>query len=231
MGDGLVTNVDQVTIRLRFAGAVPRPAPEQLRGAISTRFPEDPLFHQHTADGLLYRLPRIQYRWDEEGPVLVGLEEGARRLLEVDWPGMELRLGNVCVTVTEAQCTFQRFEVRMAKHLLRYRLAAPWLPFSQENYTRYRGLGRAAQAQERDRLARGGILIGLRGLGVVVSEQLFVAVEAVSPAWCRYKGVELLGFWGRVLANVELPPGFAFGRAVSHSYGWIIPETDQGSEP
>jgi hypothetical protein len=226
MGDDPVKSVDQITVRLRLAEAALRPAPEQLRGAISARFPEEPLFHQHTADGLLYRLPRIHYRWDEEGPVLVGLEEGARRLLEVDWPGMELRLGNECVMVSEAQCAFQRFEVRMAPHLLRYRLAAPWLPFSQENYARYRGLGPVAQAQERDRLARGGILIGLRGLGVEVSQQLFVAVEAISPERCGYKGVELLGFWGRVLANMELPPGFAFGRSVSHGYGWIVPETD-----
>src|SRR5262249_41220387 len=155
-------------------------------------------------------------RWDASGPVLVGLEEGARRLLEVEWPGMELRLGNERLTIAEAECGFQRFEVRMAPHLLRYRLAAPWLPFSQENYTRYRGMGDAPQAQERDRLARGGILIGLRGLGVEIIERLFVAVEAVIPERCNYKGVDLLGFWGRLLVNVELPAGFAFGRSVSH---------------
>jgi Cas6b C-terminal domain/Cas6b N-terminal domain len=222
-----VKNVDQITVRLRLAGATPRPAPYHLRGAIAERFPEDPLFHQHAGNGLLYRLPLIQYRWNEEGPFLLGLEEGARRLLEVDWPGMELRLGNQRVTVTEADCAFQRFEVRMVPHLLRYRLAAPWLPFSQENYALYQRLGPAAQAQERDRLARGGILIGLRGLGVEVTEHLFVAVEAVSPERCDYKGVDLLGFWGRVLANVELPPGFAFGRAVSHGYGWIVPESNE----
>jgi hypothetical protein len=220
--------VDQITVRLRLAGGTPPPAPQRLRGAIAARFPGDPLFHQHAGDGLLYRLPRIQYRWDGEGPVLLGLQEGARRLLEVDWPGMELRLGNGRVTVAEAECAFQQFDVRMASHLLRYRLMAPWLPFSQENYARYRGLGPAAQAVERDRLARAGILIGLRGLGVEVSERLFVAVEGVSPERCDYKGIDLLGFWGRVLANLELPPGFAFGRSVSHGYGWVVPETDEG---
>src|SRR5262249_53567197 len=147
-----------------------------------------------------------------------------RRLLEVPWPGMELQLGNHRVTVSEAECAFHRFEVRMAPQLVRYWLAAPWLPFSQENYERYRGLKSAAQARERDRLARAGILIGLRGLGVEVREQLFVAVEDVAAEHCHYKGVDLLGFRGRVLANMELPPGFAFGRAVSHGYGWIIPE-------
>jgi hypothetical protein len=172
-------------------------------------------------------MPCIQYRWDKQGPILVGLEEGARRLLELEWSGMQLRLGNEHVTVTEADCSFQRFEVRMLPHLLRYRLAAPWLPFSQENYARYQQMRPQAQALERDRLARGAILLGLRGLGVEVTEHLFVAVEAVSPERCEYKGVDLLGFWGRVLANVDLPPGFAFGRSISHGYGWVIPETDE----
>src|SRR5262245_16211306 len=87
LGGDPVKCVDQITVRLRLAGRAPRPAPQHLRGAVAARFPEDPLFHQHAGDGLLYRLPRIQYRWDEEGPALVGLEEGARRLLAVDWPG------------------------------------------------------------------------------------------------------------------------------------------------
>jgi hypothetical protein len=222
-----VKTVDQITVRLRLAGGTRPPAPQHLRGAIAARFPDDPLFHQHAGGSLLYRTPRIQYRCDQSGPVLVGLEEGARRLLEVEWPGMELRLDNEHVTVTEAECAFHRFEVRMAPHMLRYRLVAPWLPFSQENYARYQGMRPAARAQERDRLARGGILIGLRGLGVELQDHLFVAVEASSAERCDYKGVEMLGFRGLVLTNVQLPPGFAFGRAVSHGYGWVVPEADE----
>jgi hypothetical protein len=225
-----VKSVDQITVRLRFAGGPTRPAPYHLRGAIAAQFADDSLFHQHAVEGLLYRVPRIQYRWDDEGPMLVGLEEGARRLLEVAWPGMVLRLGKERVTVCDAECAFQRFQVSMVPHLLRYRLMAPWLPFSQENYARYQSLGPVAQALERDRLARGGILISLRELDVRLSEHLFVAVEGVTPERCSYKGIDLLGFWGRVLANVALPPGFAFGRAVSHGYGWIVPETDGESK-
>src|SRR5262245_23388321 len=125
-------SVDQITVRLHFEGGSVRPAPHHLRGAIAARFADEPLFHQHAEDGLVYRMPRIQYRWDESGAMLVGLEEGARKLLEVSWPGMDLWLGNQRVRVAEATCEFRRFEVRAAPHMLRYRLAAPWLPFSQE---------------------------------------------------------------------------------------------------
>ena len=112
-------SVDLMTVRLTFSGSHPRAAPHHLRGAIAALFPDDPLFHQHDEEGLLYRMPRIQYRWDDAGAVLVGLEEGARRLLEVPWPGMELRLGNDRVTIADAECSFRRFEVRAADRLLR----------------------------------------------------------------------------------------------------------------
>ena len=216
--------VDQVVIRLHFASRVSRPAPSHLRGAIAAMFPDDPLFHQHEEGELLYRMPRIQYRWDAGGAMLVGLEEAARRLVTVAWPGMELRLGNDRVRITDAECTFRRTEVETVDRLLRYQFMAPWLPFSQENYKRYGEMALEDREAERDRLARAGILIGLRGLGVEVRERLLVAVEDARPERCLYKGVEMLGFTGRVLLNLRLPPGFAFGRAVSHGYGWVMPE-------
>jgi hypothetical protein len=84
-------SVDLVTVRLTFSEGNVRATPHHLRGAIAARFPDEPLFHQHAEEGIVYRMPRIQYRWDETGAMLVGLEEGARRLVEVPWPGMEFR--------------------------------------------------------------------------------------------------------------------------------------------
>ena len=79
-------------------------------------------------------------------------------------------------------------------------------PFSQENYAQYKAMPTARQAGERDRLARAGILIGLRGMGVEVGERLLRRVEDVRPERCPYKGVELLGFRGGLLANWSCRP-------------------------
>jgi hypothetical protein len=43
---------------------------------------------------------------------------------------------------------------------------------------------------------------------------------------CRLKQQDLLGFDGRLVCNLVLPSGFAFGHAVSHGYGWIVPEQE-----
>jgi hypothetical protein len=214
--------VDLVTVRLTWAeeGSV-RSSPDLLRGAVAGRFPDNPLFHQHDGERVVYRYPQVQYRWDRDGPVLLGLGEGARFLSAVEWAGMELRIGDRPLTVRDAVCTFRRHEIRPTTGLVRYRLAAPWLPFSQENYRRYQSMNAEERLAERDRLAVAGLLIALRGFGVEFPCRLYAAFESAAARPCRYKGVDLLGFRGRLLTNVDLPDGFAFGRAVSHGYGWL----------
>jgi hypothetical protein len=200
---------------------VARPGPHLLRGAVAGRFPDNPLFHQHDGDRFVYRYPQVQYRWDRHGPLILGLGEGARFLAGVDWAGMELNLAGLTVRVQDAVCEFRQHQIRPTARLQRYRMVAPWLPFSQENYERYRTMTFAEQAAERDRLAVAGLLIALRGFGVEFPERLYAAFEVRSSKPCPYKGVRLLGFRGQLLANVDLPDGFAFGRAISHGYGWL----------
>lgn len=216
--------VDVVTVRLVLSGRErPRPAPYLLRGAIAGLFPECSLMHQHEGDRLVYRYPRVQYRWDEEGPMLVGLHEGARFLSSVDWTGLELRLGDRTATVTEAQCSFRRHEVRMSETLRRYAFIAPWIPLSQENHARYQTLPLEGRMTELDRLAVAGLLLALRAIGFEVPGRLYAAFESQRVVECPYKDVQMTGFLGHLLCNVELPEGLAMGRAISHGYGWVVP--------
>ncbi|HWG46895.1 MAG TPA: CRISPR-associated endonuclease Cas6 [Gemmataceae bacterium] len=218
--------VDLVTVRFSWAEEAPtRLAPHLLRGAVAEHFLDNPLFHQHDGERLMYRYPQVQYRWDREGPMIVALGEAARFLAGVDWPGMELRLGEHRLTIRDAVYSFHRHEIRPSPRLIRYRFIAPWLPLSQENYQCYRSMNPAQQVAERDRLAVAGLLISLRGFGVDFPGRLYAAFELHGVRTCHYKGVDLLGFHGRLLANVDLPDGFALGRAVSHGYGWLYCDT------
>jgi hypothetical protein len=227
-----MTAVDLVTIRLVWAEDVAlRPSPHFLRGAIGGCFPDNPLFHQHDGERLLYRYPLIQYRWDQSGPWLLGLGAGAQFLKETEWIGMQLNLGGCAVTVRDAVCAFRFHEIRATGRLCRYRFAAPWLPLSQDNYARYQRLSRIERCLELDRLAVAGVLLGLRGFGVEFSERLYAAFEMKSARPCEYKGVQVMGFTGCLMANVDLPDGFAIGRAVSHGYGWITsPQKEPSSD-
>jgi hypothetical protein len=226
-----VSTVDIVTIRVTWAEDVSIvPAPHLLRGAVAARFADNPLFHQHDGERVIYRSPLVQYRWDREGPMILGLGEAARFLAEVEWAGSELRIGERLLTVRDAVCRFRRHDIRPSPGLLRYWFASPWLPLSQENYQRYCSLHRTDQVAMRDRLAVAGLLIALRGVGVEFPGRLYAAFELGSVRQCRYKDVSLLGFRGKLLTNVDLPDDLAIGRATSHGYGWLRREWTTASE-
>jgi hypothetical protein len=222
-----MTTVDVVKIRFSWVeeDAGP-PAPQLLRGALGERFRDNRLFHQHDESGVLYRYPLIQYRWDRDGAMVLGLGDGARALVDSNWPGMELRIGNRLLHVRDAVCEFHRHSITLTDRLMRYRFMAPWLPLNQDLYLRYRELAPMAQVRERDRLAVAGLLLALRGFGIEIHGRLFAAFEMHSRRQCPYKGVQLLGFRGRLIANIDLPDGIALGRAVSHGYGWIEREEE-----
>ncbi len=219
-----MTAVDLVSLRLAWAEDVDvRPSPHLLRGAIGRHFPENSLVHQHDDAGrLVYRYPLIQYRWDRSGPWMLGLGEGAHFLKQTDWIGMQLDLGGCVVTIRDTVCAFRRHAVQPTSRLKRYRFVAPWLPLSQANHERFQRLPLSERSAELDRLAVAGVLLGLRGFGVDFRERLYAGFEMASSRPCRYKGTSLLGFTGQLLVNVDLPDGFAIGRAVSHGYGWMI---------
>ena len=227
-------SVDIVTVRLSWVEDAPGPpSPHLLRGALGDYFRDDPLFHQHTESGTVYRYPRVQYRWDQRGPLILGLGDGAQALVRSEWPGMELRIGERVLHVRDAVCNFHRHSIALTDHLVRYQFSAPWLPFNQENFERYRRLPPGKQVRERDRLAVAGLLLALRGFGVEIQGRLFAGFEMRTCRPCTYKDVQLAGFRGRLLTNVDLPDGIALGRAVSHGYGWIEREdgNDEGGSP
>jgi hypothetical protein len=217
-----MTAIDIVTVRLTWAENLSmQRSPYLLRGAIAERFADNSLFHQHEGGRLAYRYPSIHYRWDQHGAAVVGFGVGVRALMDLSWPGLRLDIGGQQVSVLEATCSLRRSTIVPAGRLLRYRFEAPWLPFPVDLYQRYRRMTAEEQEKERDRLAVANLLMAMRGLGVTFPERLFAAVEVHRPHTCAYKGVELLGFTGTLLANVDLPTGFAIGRAVSHGYGWL----------
>jgi hypothetical protein len=225
--------VDIVHVRLAWVEENPGPpAPHLLRGALGDHFRDEPLFHQHEEARVVYRYPLVQYRWDRRGATVLGLGAGAQALARTDWPGMELHIGERLLHVRDAVCDFQRHSITLTDRLVRYQFAAPWLPLNQDLFQRYRDLPAASQARERDRLAVAGLLLAVRGFGVELHGRLFAAFEMRLSRFYPYKGVQLLGFHGRLLTNLDLPDGFALGRAVSHGYGWIEREDglDRGAQ-
>ena len=208
------------------------PAAHLLRGAVAAAFPDNDLFHQHSSDGKpIYRYPRIHYRWDThsgEG-IVVGFGDGVEMLTQLFMDDLELRLGNRVVTVREARVQFSRHNIGVLPRLRRYHFRSPWLALNQTNFDHYQSLSRTAQTAELDRIAVGNILSALKGLNIRLSERVYAAFRPQRRLLCHYKDQTLTGFLGSLITNIDLPDDFALGKAVSHGYGWLAWQRDDGA--
>lgn len=197
------------------------PVPHLLRGAIASQFPSHPIFHQHTQDGFIYRYPMIQYRWDKTDGLVFAFGSGAESLINIPFLNTSLRLGNKCFSISDVQLNLLTHTISISSRLNRYFFRSPWLPFNQTNYSRYQSLPQKEQQTERDRLAVANILSALKGLDIFLQERLYAGFIFKKSRICHYKEASLLGFQGTLLTNIDLPSGFAIGKAVSHGYGWL----------
>lgn len=207
----------------RALNGKPAQRARQLRGAVADAFRDDPLFHQHDpiTGKLLYRYPRVHYRWQDGHGLIVGWGDAAQQLLERPWLDLTLTLGEESVAIEDAALTLRQGQFALSERLERYRLRTPALLFNQENYARYRQMSEDLQDRERDRLLISNLLIALRGLEVHVPERLYAGFTQFQSQPCHYKNQPLLGLTGTFLCNAHLPDGLALGHAVSHGFGWL----------
>lgn len=193
----------------------------QLRGAIAEKFNE-PMFHHHQDNKLIYTYPLIQYRWENTMAIVIGINQGAERIVKISWLDLELCLGKEKFAVAEAEISYRRATVSLSSKLERYHFVSPWLPFNQENYLKYQTLSKLDQRKQLDRLLIAQVLMLLRGLQIELRETLYAAFEIKECVNAHYKEQNLMGFLGDFVTNLILPNDVAIGRSVSHGYGWFV---------
>ena len=196
-------------------------APHLLRGAIASQLPDRPIFHQHASDGFIYRYPMVQYRRDKTDGLIFAFGAGAESLIDIPFLNMSLRLGDERFCVSDVQLNLLTHTISVSSRLNRYFFRSPWLPFNQTNHSSYQNLSPKERQTERDRLAVANILSALKGLDIFVRERIYAGFILKKSRICHYKKTSLLGFQGTLLTNIDLPSGFAIGKAVSHGYGWL----------
>jgi hypothetical protein len=223
----LLAKIPHACVELHWDRALSGPAEmraSQLRGALARAFADDDLFHQHDNEGnVLYRYPRVQYRWYRGNGLVMGWQEAAHKLLQLPWLDLTLRLSNEPVSVTDAMLSTSHGIFAVSDRLQHYRLVSPALLFNQKNYQRYREKEEREQQVERDRLLVAQLLTAMRALQTNFPGHLYATFTYFHTRTCRYKQQELLGLTGRFVCNAVLPDGLAIGHAVSHGYGWIVP--------
>lgn len=189
---------------------------------------ETDLLHNHqpteAADQFLHRYPLVQYRTYRGHAALFALNEGIEAVQqvlfskkwEINWKGKPTGL----ILDQQPQRKSHTLSIGVKR---RYQLHH-YLALNADNYQLWLNCANLVErAQLLERILRGHLLSCLWGLGWTGSEQLEVQLQEIrQTTTLPYHGQDLMAFDLIFDANVDLPPGIALGKAVSHGFGVLF---------
>lgn len=192
-----------------------------LRGFFASKFNEYIELHNHNTDKFLYRYPLIQYKFLQNKPFLVGINEGVDVLKEIFDEFEVIKLNGRQYEVTERIISIKKQDFGISKKIIFYEFMTPWLALNSENYNRYIS---ASSNEERVQLLRrqltGNLLSMSKGLGYTVPEEIKCDIDLVKID-SKYKEQQFVSFNGSFMVNFELPDYLGIGKSVSKGHGTV----------
>jgi len=201
----------------------------KLRGYFGHMFEEySPLLHNHLEGShsgdkkLRYDYPLVQYKVLDQVPTLVGLEDGARLLIELFLKIKELHLRGQTFPILSKNIRSQTYDIGVGEELYQYRFLTLWMALNQNNFKRYQQADEAEKRNILQRIAIGNILSLLKGLNIYLSEEERILIKLnLNPKSTKFKDQNMLAFEGSFTTNVLLPDSIGIGKAVSRGFGSI----------
>lgn len=197
----------------------------KLRGYFGDFFKKhSPLLHNHLNDGTLrYAYPLVQYKVLKNIPTLVGLDEGAKLLVELFLDIQELEIDGTNFPVSTKNIKHQPIEMGVKDDLFQYRFETLWMPLNQENYKNYLTLNEDEKQNSLNRILRNNILALLKFMDdSKIEEKVLVKFIKNQETNTNFKNVKMLAFGGTFTTNVLIPNNLGLGKSVSRGFGSII---------
>lgn len=193
----------------------------KLRGFVAGLFPEYDEFHNHGERGWLYRYPIIQYKVIKGIPYIIGLNQGADKLEQVEDDLEELILGSRKVPIYEKALTISYEIIGVLDDVIEYTFVTPWMALNQTNYWQYQ-TGSGVEQREKLRSVIIGNLLSLsKGLNYRVEKKIFVDIGNLKPIETRFKDQTMIAFTGNFYVNFTIPNYLGIGKSVSRGFGTV----------
>lgn len=195
---------------------------QKLRGFFANTFSSVDLFHNHNEDGSqIYRYPRIQYRFKDNRPFVIGINEGAEIIIRHYDKFNSIKIGYTEYPVMEKRLILEEKELKQVDDYIQYKFATPWYALNQENYEKYKKL---TTLRERDKLLEKilttNILRMCKELGYKVENPLEVQIF-LKPLISEIKDLKVTTFTGQFKTNIIIPNNIGLGKGVAKGFGSI----------
>ncbi|NOX46976.1 MAG: CRISPR-associated endonuclease Cas6 [Chlorobi bacterium] len=195
----------------------------KLRGYFGNVFKEhSPLLHNHFEDGKnRYAYPLVQYKVINKCPVLIGLGDGAKLLID-----LFLKIKHIDIDGKELIVNSKNIENKIMgldgwEGLYEYRFETLWMALNESNYRKYLSAGTTEKENLLTAILTGNILSFYKGVGFWTVEKILVKPKLRAKS-TKFKGQDMVAFAGTFTSNAKLPGLVGLGKSVSRGFGAII---------
>lgn len=203
-------------------------SPDELRffrGVVINLSDNNPLFHNHVDVGYRYIYPKVQYKWFDGHPAVLGIDEGANAVNDL-FAGMEslhCRLGRYSRELHLASLADWHDEIGISRTQHAYCIEN-WLPLNSKNFREYsQSEGLVGKLTLLQRILTGNILSFAKGMGLFFDRQVNCIIEDISSnEGSGFKGIEFMEFSAVFKSDVLLPQWIGLGKSASLNHGIIL---------
>ncbi|OHB72374.1 MAG: hypothetical protein A2W23_01555 [Planctomycetes bacterium RBG_16_43_13] len=192
-----------------------------VRRAITARFKDIPVLHNHKGIGFDYKSPRVRYLVLHDYPRLVSFDEGLEIVEQIYHEPSDIRVGSwlYAVTGTELEDMIEPIGM-MGEDSYRYRSISPWLALNEENHSIYAKT--MSFLERKELLARiliANMLALSKNVNLEIEKMIKVKVNTFTETSLQVGQVTMLGFKIEFETNFRLPTFIGVGKLVSKGFG------------
>jgi len=194
----------------------------KLRGWFGNLFKEySPLLHNHFADGSVrYGYPQVQYKVIGGVPVLVGIEEGGRLLIQLFLKIKELNIDGQVYPVLSKNIENRIVFIENTEELFEYQFETLWMALNETNYRKYLNVNEDEKQKLLQSILKGNILSFYKGINFWIKQNIMLKLK-VEEQVTNFKNNKMMAFKGSFVCNAVLPDYIGLGKAVSRGFGTI----------
>jgi hypothetical protein len=182
-----------------------------VRRAITAKFKDIAVLHNHKENGFDYKSPRVRYLVIDNYPRLVSFADGLDIVERIYKEQPDLRIGtkSYLVSGTELQDTIETVGIS-DEGFYKYRSITPWIALNEENHVTYK----------RTQLFLIGNLLALsKNLNIEVQRMVDVKIDHFAEINLEAGSITILGFKVEFKTNFKIPQFIGVGKLVSKGFG------------
>ncbi|MBN2664457.1 MAG: hypothetical protein JXR68_12475 [Bacteroidales bacterium] len=195
----------------------------KLRGFFGNLFKEhSELLHNHYSDGSgRYKYPLVQYKVIDKIPSLVGIEEGAKLLIDLFLKIKQIEIGDKIYEINSKNISNKITEIDSLSQLNEYKFQTLWLALNQHNYYQYENLKTEESKNSfLNRLLQNNILSFYKGINFFTKDRIMVIGKFFEKT-TKFKNQDMLAFGGTFVTNAVLPNHIGIGKSPSRGFGTV----------